>query len=129
MPVQTDLAESPNAVTRVPSGIGTPSKVDWGRAIALPAFRGLLALNRRVIAPMLIVSLTYFLGMMLLAGYARPLMSEKVAGSLNLGYVLIIATYVMCWVIAILYVTIADSRFEAKAAEALAELGQKEGRP
>lgn len=66
-------------------------------------FRSLLSLKRRTIGPMLAGGMTFFLAVLALAGFARPLMSEKVVGPLNLGYALILATYAMCWGLAILY--------------------------
>jgi len=126
MTMPTDLAQSPNLVSRDALDPGVSREAGGSRAVALPGFQRLLAFKRRVIGPFLTLSLAYFLGVMLLAGFSRPLMGVKVAGSLNLGYVLIILTYLICWGVAILYVAIAGSRFEAKAAEALAELKQEE---
>jgi len=44
-------------------------------------------------------------------------MASKVVGSLNLGYVLILATYAMAWIVSVLYVRIAGRSFD-RAAEA-----------
>jgi uncharacterized membrane protein (DUF485 family) len=93
----------------------------------LPAFRNLLASKRRFIAPLLAFYLTYFLGVMLLAGFARPLMSSKVFGPLSLGYVLIIGIYLMCWGLAVLYAYFAERIFDPQAARAVAEF-EAEGR-
>ncbi len=40
--------------------------------------------------------------------------------ALNVGYALIIALYVMTWVVALVYVRVANRTFDAKAAEAVA---------
>lgn len=116
MEVQAVPAHRPDVA---PSPAMPPSK--WHRAVALPSFRELLALKRQIITPMLVIYLVYFLGVMLLAGYARPLMSIKVLGPLNLGYALIIGTYLMCWALAVLYALAAGRLFDRKAAQAVAE--------
>lgn len=84
-------------------------------------FQALLSLKRRTIWPMLGSGMTFFLAILMLAGFARPLMSEKLVGALNLGYALVLAVYVMCWGLAILYAFVADTRFDPQAARAVAE--------
>ena len=123
MSIQADPVARPEVVhgRHAPPAGRPPRTGDWAHAVALPGFMGLIAVKRRMIAPLLLLPLTYFLGTMLLAGYSRPLMGTKVVGSLNLGYVLIIITYLMCWVVALLYARIADSRFDPQAAQAISE--------
>jgi uncharacterized membrane protein (DUF485 family) len=94
------------------------SPVDWTSAVAQPAFRELLRLKWRVIGPMLALYGASFLGLMLLAGYARPLMAATF-DSLDLGYILIAAAYLMCWTLALLYVVAADRAFDPKSFEAV----------
>jgi uncharacterized membrane protein (DUF485 family) len=89
--------------------------IDWGAAVAQPVFRELLRLKWRVIAPMMTIYLLFFSGLMLLAGYARPLMAAAALGPLNVGYVLIIIAYPMCWAVAFIYVFAADAWFDPKA--------------
>jgi uncharacterized membrane protein (DUF485 family) len=91
------------------------SPVDWSSAVAQPAFRELLRLKWRVIALMLALYSVFFSGLMLLAGYARPLMAAAVLENLDVGYILIIATFLMCWALALLYVFAADSAFDPKS--------------
>lgn len=91
--------------------------VDWSIAAAQPAFQELLRLKWRVIAPMLALYSVFFSGLMLLAGYARPLMAAAVWDGLDVGYTLIIATFLMCWGLALLYVLAADRAFDPKSQE------------
>lgn len=71
------------------------------------------------IATLLGGSLGFFFVVMLMAGYARPLMSAKLTGALNLGYGLLIATYLICWGVALLYTLAARLSFDPLAAEAV----------
>ena len=65
--------------------------------------------------------MTFFLAVLIMAGFARPLMGAKITGSLNVGYALVLATYAMCWGLASLYAVIADTRLDPQAARAVAE--------
>lgn len=76
---------------------------------------------------MLVLSIAFFLLVTLLAGFARPLMTQKVFGPLGLGYVLIIVTYLVCWVSAIIYVNLADRFFDPQANAIAIALRAKEG--
>jgi len=66
--------------------------------------------------------LVFYLGVTALAGFAPELMASKVVGSLNLGYVLILATYAMAWIVSVLYVRIAGRSFDPKTEAAIAAL-------
>jgi uncharacterized membrane protein (DUF485 family) len=102
---------------------GAPT-IDWSAAIAQPAFRELLRFKWRVIAPMMTIYLLFFAGLMLLAGYARPVMAAPALGPLNVGYVLIIIAYPMCWAVALIYVFAADAWFDPKARAAARNLAR-----
>ncbi len=98
---------------------------DWHKATQLPSFKALIAAKASVIIPLLGLSMAFFLGVMLLAGFAREFMTQKVFGPLNVGYVLILATYVMCWVMAIIYAYVADNVFDPKAERARTDHEQR----
>lgn len=93
----------------------------WHDAVTSPGFRSLIAAKRRLVGPLLGFSLVFILGMTLLAGYGRPLMAVKVVGAFNVGYLLILLTYVLCWVVAVIYVNVANENFDRLAGEAAAE--------
>jgi len=80
------------------------------------SFIDLVAAKRRVVLPLLTVSFAYIFGVALLAGYAPGLMSLKVAGSFNVGYLLVLAIYVLCWFVSVVYVNLANRSFETRAA-------------
>ncbi|MFD2029429.1 DUF485 domain-containing protein [Ancylobacter dichloromethanicus] len=58
-------------------------------------FRQLIQTKRQIIGWLLGLSLGLFFLTLLLAGYARPFMSTKAFGALNVGYVLVIAIYLV----------------------------------
>lgn len=90
----------------------------WDEAIRTPAFRELIALKARTVAPLLGVSFVFILGMSLLSGYAKPLMAAKVFGAANVGYLLVFLTYVLCWIVSVAYVRAANRRFDEQARSA-----------
>jgi uncharacterized membrane protein (DUF485 family) len=79
----------------------------------------------RYLVPMTIVFMTGYIGLTVLAGFAKGLIGIKVVGSVNLGYVLIAFNYLLSWLLAILYGVIARSRFDPLAARATSERGAK----
>lgn len=96
----------------------------WGQVAASPAFRALLRAKWRIIAPLMVVYLGIYFTLMLLAGYGRGFMAEPVYGPLNVGYVLILGLYAMCWIISVVYVRVAERIFDPAAERAVADMGQ-----
>ncbi|BEU25578.1 DUF485 domain-containing protein [Paraburkholderia caribensis] len=90
-----------------------PSKVVLHSA----AFNQLKTKKLRIIGPILGLSLAFIFGVALMAGYAPALMSVKVDGAFNVGYVLVVAIYAVCWITSVVYVRIANRSFEALGAE------------
>jgi uncharacterized membrane protein (DUF485 family) len=85
--------------------------------------------------PMLAIYSVFFSGLMLLAGFARPLMAAAIWEPLDVGYTLIIATFLMCWALALVYVFAADRAFDprsravARNIESLASRRYRPSRP
>lgn len=94
----------------------TPSEV-----LQSASFRRLIATKVRVTAPLLGTSLAFILGVALLSGYGRGLMSTKIDGAFNVGYLLVACIYLVCWVVSVVYVRIANRVFEARANDVAAE--------
>lgn len=92
----------------------------WDAAVETQAFRQLIAMKVRVVGLLLAVSFAFILGTSLLAGYAKPLMATKLLGSVNVGYLLVFLTYLLCWIVSLAYVRIANGRFDAQARAACA---------
>ncbi|GLK72760.1 DUF485 domain-containing protein [Ancylobacter dichloromethanicus] len=96
----------------------TPRMPDWHARVEAPTFRRLIEAKRRTIGWLLGLSLGFFFLTLLLAGYARPFMSAKAFGALNIGYVLIIGIYLVTWAAALLYMLAAHRSFDPLAAAA-----------
>jgi uncharacterized membrane protein (DUF485 family) len=97
-----------------------PSPGLWEQAVATRAFRQLMAMKLRGVGVLLVASFGFIVGMALLAGYARPLMATKVFGPVNVGYLLVFLTYLLCWVVSVVYVHIANAYFDPQARAASA---------
>jgi len=82
----------------------------------------LIAEKLKYLVPMTIIFMVAYIGLTILAGFARDLLGIKVIGSVNLGYVLIAFNYLLSWVLAIVYGRIAADRFDPLAARAAMEI-------
>ena len=120
VPVIKEMFEADSAA--LPGAASLDPDVDWGALVREPAFRELMAMKARFVVPVTVFALAFYLIVNVLAGVARDFMSQSVFGAFNVGYVLIGALYVMSWIIAILYVRIANGKFDSKAADAIASL-------
>ncbi len=102
-----------------------PSPADaryWDAALASATFSTLLQTKTRLIRPLLLASFGFIVATCLLAGYAKGLLALKVAGAFNLGYLLVLGVYLLCWGVAVIYVRTANAAFDAQAAAAIAAL-------
>jgi uncharacterized membrane protein (DUF485 family) len=84
--------------------------------------RELIAEKLRYLVPMTIIFMVGYIGLTILAGFARDLMGIRVVGSVNLGFALIALNYVLSWVLAIVYGHVAASKFDPLAAKAASEI-------
>ncbi len=76
----------------------------------------LIAEKLKYLVPMTIIFMVGYIGLTILAGFAKDLMGTKVIGSVNLGFVLIAFNYLLSWVLAIVYGRIAADKFDPLAA-------------
>jgi uncharacterized membrane protein (DUF485 family) len=84
--------------------------------------RTLVAKKLRFIGLLTAISLTSFVGLTVLAGFARPFMATKALGPINIGFVLIAANYLIAWVLALVYVRFANSTCDPLVARITAAL-------
>jgi uncharacterized membrane protein (DUF485 family) len=84
--------------------------------------RELIAEKLKYLVPMTIIFMVGYIGLTILAGFARDLMGMRVVGSVNLGFVLIALNYVLSWVLAIVYGRVAAEKFDPLAAKAASEI-------
>ena len=85
---------------------------------AQAAVRSLVAAKLRFLVPMTIIFMVGYIGLTVIAGFAKGLMAVKVVGSLNLGFALIAFNYVLSWVLALVYERIANRIFDPLASRA-----------
>lgn len=96
----------------------------WQNAVNLPAFRELVAAKKKLLVPMVLTYFGLFMGMTLLAGYAKEFMTQKISGAFNIAYLLVLSAYFICWIMGVIYVRIANRDFDVMAFRAVRELAQ-----
>ena len=84
--------------------------------------RQLIAEKLRYLVPMTVIFMVGYIGLTILAGFAKDLMGTKVIGSVNLGFVLIAFNYLLSWVLAIVYGRIAANKFDPMATRAALQI-------
>ena len=94
------------------------ANVDWERAEHSPEFQELVRKRRSFVVPATVFFLAWFLGFILLAGYARDFMGERITGGLTVGYLLALTQFVMVWVLAFAYIRRAESTYDPLARRA-----------
>jgi uncharacterized membrane protein (DUF485 family) len=85
----------------------------------------LIAEKLKYLVPMTVIFMVGYIGLTVLAGFAKDLMGTKVIGSVNLGFVLIAFNYLLSWVLAIVYQRIAADEFDPLAARAAMEISRR----
>ena len=101
--------------------------IDWEAAERSPAFRDLIKKERGFVIPATVFFLSWYLGFILLAGYAPDFMGESIYQGFTVGYALALTQFFMVWGLTWLYLRIADRVFDPlreKAARAAIEAGQ-----
>src|SRR5829696_1347779 len=102
--------------------------IDWQALEASPEFAELVRRKRRFVVPATIFFLAWYLGFILLAGYAEDFMGESIYEGLTVGYVLALSQFIMVWVLAGVYLRKANREFDPlarKAAARAVEVGRR----
>lgn len=86
--------------------------------------RLLVAEKLRYLVPMTIIFMTCYVGLTVLAAFAKGFLGTKVVGSVNLGFVLIAFNYLLSWGLAIGYGIIAQNKFDPLAMRAAADVAK-----
>jgi len=84
----------------------------WIEGVESAEFKTLIDAKQRSIVPMIVIYMTGYMGLSVLAGFGRGLLGIKVLGAVNLGFVLIAGNYVMSWLLAIVYARISSDRHD-----------------
>jgi uncharacterized membrane protein (DUF485 family) len=89
---------------------------DWERIERSPEFQELVRKRRSFVLPATIFFLAYYMGFILLCGYAQDFMAESVYEGLTVGYCLALTQFVMVFVLGITYLRKADRNYDPLAA-------------
>jgi uncharacterized membrane protein (DUF485 family) len=121
MPAHTSRTGEPDVLDR---------PIDWERAERSPEFRELIAAKRRFVVPATVFFLAWYLGFILLAGYAEDFMGESVYQGLTVGYCLALTQFLMVLVLGIAYLRRAGRVYDSLADRVVAnaEGGVEPGR-
>jgi uncharacterized membrane protein (DUF485 family) len=95
-----------------------PHPVDWVAAERSPEFRALIAAKRRFVVPATIFFLGWYIGFILLAGYAKDFMASSVYEGLTVGYCLALTQFAMVAILGIAYLRRAEQVYDPLAARA-----------
>ena len=88
------------------------SEIDWEVAERSDEFQALVHKRRAFVVPATIFFLSWYLGFIILAGYAEDFMGERITGGFTVGYLLALTQFVMVWVLTWLYLRKADKEFD-----------------
>ena len=105
--------------TAEPGPAGGP---DWEAIERSDEFQELVRRKRRYVIPRVVFFLAWYMGFILLAGYAEGFMGERIYEGLTVGYVLALSQFVMVWWLAASYVRKADRDFDPLQEKAVAHL-------
>jgi uncharacterized membrane protein (DUF485 family) len=100
------------AATAGPDAGIAPAAVDWEAIEASPEFKELIRRKRRFVVPATIFFLSWYLGFIILAGYAEDFMGKSVYEGLTVGYVLALSQFVMVWGLSWWYLRKSDREFD-----------------
>jgi uncharacterized membrane protein (DUF485 family) len=88
---------------------------DWERIERSPEFQELVRKRRSFVLPATIFFLSYYMGFILLAGYAEDFMASSVYEGLTVGYCLALTQFVMVFVLGIWYLRKSDREYDPLA--------------
>jgi uncharacterized membrane protein (DUF485 family) len=105
--------------------MGEPTH-DWERIERSPEFQELVRKRRSFVVPARIFFLAYYMGFILLTGYAEDFMASSVYEGLTVGYCLALTQFVMVFALGIMYLRRADRDYDPLAQKVvdMAERGE-----
>ena len=93
-------------------------RVDWEAVERSPEFKELIARRRRFVLPATIFFLGWYIGFILLAGYAPDFMARSVYEGLTVGYCLALTQFVMVGVLGMMYLRRSEKVYDPLAEKA-----------
>jgi uncharacterized membrane protein (DUF485 family) len=109
-------------------GTGPARTVDWEAVERSSEFQELVRRKRAFVVPRVVFFLAWYVGFVLLAGYAPDFMGERIYEGLTVGYALALTQFVMVWWLAWSYVRKADRDFDPLEERAVAHIEADAGR-
>ncbi|HET6546991.1 MAG TPA: DUF485 domain-containing protein [Solirubrobacter sp.] len=100
---------------------------DWQAIERSEEFRELVKRRRSFVVPATIFFLVYYMGFILLCGYAPGFMGESVYEGLTVGYCLALTQFAMVFVLGIWYLRKADREFDPLADRVVEAAAADEG--
>jgi len=100
---------------------------DWEAIERSEEFRELISKRRSFVVPATIFFLAFYMGFILLAGYAPDFMGESVYEGLTVGYCLALTQFVMVFVLGLWYLRKSDREFDPLADKVVAAAAEEEG--
>jgi uncharacterized membrane protein (DUF485 family) len=94
-------------------------EIDWEAVERWPEFQELEHRRRSFVVPATIFFMAWYMGFILLAGYAPDFMGESVYQGLTVGYVLALTQFVMVAVLGVWYLRKAERDFDPLVAQIL----------
>ena len=91
--------------------MGEP-QYDWERIERSPEFQELVRKRRSFVLPATIFFLSFYMGFILLTGYAEDFMASSVYEGLTVGYCLALTQFVMVFVLGIWYLRKSDREYD-----------------
>ena len=91
------------------------STYDWERIERSPEFQELVHRRRSFVVPATIFFLAYYMGFILLTGYAEDFMASSVYEGLTVGYTLALTQFAMVFVLGIWYLRKSDREYDPLA--------------
>jgi uncharacterized membrane protein (DUF485 family) len=89
---------------------------DWEGIEHSPEFQELVRKRRSFVLPATVFFLAFYMGFILLAGYAKDFMASSVYEGLTVGYCLALTQFVMVFVLGIMYLRKSDRHYDPLAA-------------
>jgi len=89
---------------------------DWERIEQSPEFQELVHRRRSFVLPATIFFLAFYMGFILLCGYAPDFMAESVYEGLTVGYCLALTQFAMVFILGLWYLRKSDREFDPLAA-------------
>ncbi len=105
-------------------------RVDWQKVSQSPEFRELVAARRRFVLPATIFFLAWYIGFILLAGYAPDFMARSVYEGLTVGYCLALTQFVMVGALGLMYLRRSERVYDPLAEKVARHVaGLEHGQP